>query len=432
MKEIIVFCNKEFDISTFRDVVLGGGENGGEEDDIGMGFLVVFDVGYDWVKKDVEYEIKKRYGESTVVVLGQGIIDEGDTELGNIDNDSREYTLSPEGVICTTLDLFPASTLKVCGLTCEVPKGVEVKELTLLYLGEPTSPSIQNALMELDGTSGTYRQWIYDPPTNHLELDLGGTAGRKLSRRYRNMMKARSSLVVGIVVATLNVSRFRDVVDSLKDTLERDGRTVYTLSVGKITLHKLSNFDVIETFVIVGCPNNSVLESRDFHVPVVTPWEMMRAVKGDGWEGWNAGFGRYLEGMDEEEVERERGGEGGGGGDYEHDNEGNREGDGNNNDDEDDDGNDDDPYFDVVTGSYKQKVSAVTGARALDLSNLPGGGAVTEYRSEAAEWLGKREYQGLENQKVEVREATKGRKGVASGYEALGPDKYGGVTSNQI
>ena len=119
--------------------------------------MVVFDVGYDWVKKEVEYEIKKRYGESTVVVLGQGIIDEGETEYDNNDNDndSREYTLSPEGVICTTLDLFPAVTLKVCGLTCEVPKGVEVKELTLLYLGEPTSPSIQNALMELGENKDT-------------------------------------------------------------------------------------------------------------------------------------------------------------------------------------------------------------------------------------------------------------------------------------
>ena len=39
--------------------------------------------------------------------------------------------------------------------------------------------------------------------------------------------------------------------------------------------------------------------------------------------------------------------------------------------------------------------------------------------SEAAEWLGKREYKGLEDQKVEVKEATKGRKGVASGYAAI-------------
>ena len=63
-----------------------------------------------------------------------------------------------------------------------------------------------------------------------------------------------------------------------------------------------------------------------------------------------------------------------------------------------------------------KKGKAPSDGDGLNLGSLPGQGIVTEYRSEAAEWLQKREYKGLEDTEVEVKEAQMGWKGVASGY----------------
>ena len=37
---------------------------------------------------------------------------------------------------------------------------------------------------------------------------------------------------------------------------------------------KIANFLEIDIFVLVACPENSLLESQEFFKPVVTPYEM--------------------------------------------------------------------------------------------------------------------------------------------------------------
>ena len=48
----------------------------------------------------------------------------------------------------------------------------------------------------------------------------------------------------------------------------------YTIAVGKLNVPKIANFLEIDVFVLVACPENSLLDSRDFFKPVITPYEL--------------------------------------------------------------------------------------------------------------------------------------------------------------
>jgi diphthamide biosynthesis protein 2 len=49
--------------------------------------------------------------------------------------------------------------------------------------------------------------------------------------------------------------------------------------VGKLNPAKLANFIEIECFVVVACPENSVIESKEFFRPIVTPYELELALQ---------------------------------------------------------------------------------------------------------------------------------------------------------
>ena len=46
------------------------------------------------------------------------------------------------------------------------------------------------------------------------------------------------------------------------------------ISVGKINVAKLANFQDIDVFVMVACPENSLVDSKEFIKPIVTPFEL--------------------------------------------------------------------------------------------------------------------------------------------------------------
>ncbi len=56
--------------------------------------------------------------------------------------------------------------------------------------------------------------------------------------------------------------------------------------MGKINVPKLANFLEIDVYVLVACPENSLLDSSEFYKPVVTPFEMELACnKHREWTG---------------------------------------------------------------------------------------------------------------------------------------------------
>jgi diphthamide biosynthesis protein 2 len=153
---------------------------------------------------------------------------------------------------------------------------------------------------------------------------------RMLMRRYAAIHKAKDADVFGIVVGTLGVckssaavspfhteplaARYLPLIDRLKSLLRSRRKKVYTLCVGKPTPSKLGNYQEVECFVLVACPENSLLltspdESKQYIRPIVSPWELEVALgTGPTWEqGWRVGWDttapEAVDGVGEEEDE---------------------------------------------------------------------------------------------------------------------------------
>ncbi|NXL90434.1 DPH2 synthase, partial [Alectura lathami] len=113
----------------------------------------------------------------------------------------------------------------------------------------------------------------FDPATGHGRRETFNV-NRALMRRLYLVERARDARVVGILVGTLGVAGYLDVLQHLRQLLRRAGKRSYTLAVGKPNPAKLANFPEVDIFVLVACAQNSLLDSSDFYRPVVTPYEL--------------------------------------------------------------------------------------------------------------------------------------------------------------
>ena len=89
--------------------------------------------------------------------------------------------------------------------------------------------------------------------------------------------KAKDAQIVGILVGTLGVADYLSVIDQLKDVVKKAGKKTYTFVVGKLNVAKLANFMEVDVYVLVACPENTLIDSGEFYHPVVTPYEMEMA-----------------------------------------------------------------------------------------------------------------------------------------------------------
>jgi diphthamide biosynthesis protein 2 len=165
--------------------------------------------------------------------------------------------------------------------------------------------------------------------------------------------------------------------------------------MGKPSPAKLGNFLDLDAFVLVACPENSLLDSKEFHVPVVTPHELLLALgHGVEWSGRCDLSLASVSGLIQEELDQERSPE----------------------------DQEDEPYFSLVTGTYKmrgghsQEESATSGA--VTTRGEAGEIALRQGGSGAVSYFEARTYQGLVQAlgETEIVDTVEGRAGIASGY----------------
>ncbi|CCL98888.1 uncharacterized protein FIBRA_00895 [Fibroporia radiculosa] len=129
-----------------------------------------------------------------------------------------------------------------------------MKDYAVIYIGGE-SLTLTNLLV----THSFYEVHAYDPRTRVARLESART-NKLLMRRYSTMQKARDADVFGILIGTLGV--------------------------GKLNPAKLANFLEIECFVLVACPENSIIEAKEFLRPIVTPYELEIALQAEqSWTG---------------------------------------------------------------------------------------------------------------------------------------------------
>jgi diphthamide biosynthesis protein 2 len=174
--------------------------------------------------------------------------------------------------------------------TCKnsLPEGCTAENTTVLYLG-PESLALTNLILRLGPSAEVIG---YDAVLRKTRIETGST-NKLLQRRYFAVQKARDAQTIALLIGTLGIRSYLPLVQTLRQHLtEVQHKKVYTISVGKLNPAKLANFQEIDVFVLIACPENSLVEakeaqrSKEFYRPIITPFELMTAFSKDRrWSG---------------------------------------------------------------------------------------------------------------------------------------------------
>ncbi|KAJ1507309.1 Diphthamide biosynthesis protein 2 [Coelomomyces lativittatus] len=173
----------------------------------------------------------------------------------------------------------------------------EFSPLTVIYVG-PNSPAVTRFACKYSATKFLH----YDSTTDVCAVPIS-----LYKKRYYMMNKAKEAQSIGIVVGTLGISNYLDLIHSLKSVIRKQRKKCYTFALGKLNVPKLANFSEIDIFVLVACPESSIIDSKEFFRPVVTPYEMIMALKDDAeWNGtYEFQFQSLLTGLEKVKIQTE-------------------------------------------------------------------------------------------------------------------------------
>ncbi|KAJ7577918.1 putative diphthamide synthesis protein-domain-containing protein [Mycena floridula] len=274
------------------------------------------------------------------------------------------------------------------------PAQPSIDDCTIFYVGGE-SLGLTNLLI----THSSCDVFCYNPDTKSTRLESSQT-NKLLMRRYAVVQKARDADVFGILVGTLGVASYLPLIKYLRALLSRSHKKSYTISVGKLNPSKLANFMEIECFVLVACPENSLVDAKEFLRPIVTPYELEIALQAE--QSWT---GRYVLDFDTLLVQA-------------------RDAHAPTTHGEEEDG--DQPVFSLVSGKYRHQKrygAAVpdqdTTGQSTELVLRNQDGALLKTSENAAgQFLQNRSYQGLEMRlgKDDPSILEQGRTGIARGY----------------
>jgi diphthamide biosynthesis protein 2 len=312
-------------------------------------------------------------------------------------------------------------SVRVGGLLVPGVTDEHLLRCAVLYIGAE-SRQLSNVLMRCAQCAGG--RFSYDPQrpdsAPKLRTESAG-ANRDLMRRFHQIQRVKEAGVIGIVAAGVGVRGGREMLSQLRTAAESCGRKVYTFAVGRVNVAKLSNFAEVEAFCLVACAESSLLDARDFHVPIVTPLELQIALGLREWTGFysteltDVQLHTTAEQQSQQQQQRsalqhiavvaEP-------------------------DDTDDNSNDDAdaPYFSLISGGYRNRPNvlpvaapAITATAATAHSDNSSNGVLSKFVSPAAEFLKAQEYQGLSRRigESEVHAAVQGATGIASDYSGV-------------
>lgn len=205
--------------------------------------------------------------------------------------------LTAEGwtaVFATDVIHNPSSQLPNRTVPEEVATDSEkLKDWKIFHIGPPPTA----LLLILSSRVGNIH--IYNPQSpTYSKTAIQASSSQPLRRRYALLTSLSTVSTYGILINTLSVSNYLDILAYVKQQIAAAGKKSYTFVVGKINAAKIANFAEIGGWVVIGCWESSLIESGEFWRPVITPFELGFALMGDGervWTGvWESDFQQLL------------------------------------------------------------------------------------------------------------------------------------------
>ena len=104
-----------------------------------------------------------------------------------------------------------------------------------------------------------------------------------LMKRNHYVEKCKDAQTLGIVVGTLTTKGYLDIIKHIQELAAKRNVKTYIFSVGKVNPAKLANFTDVDCFVLIGCSENNLYNSRDFYKPLISVFEAEMALN----PAWN-------------------------------------------------------------------------------------------------------------------------------------------------
>lgn len=173
-----------------------------------------------------------------------------------------------------------------------------LQDWALFHISEPT-PSLQ-----LNLASKVHSISFFPTTASGSEITspqaLHANTAISLRRRYGILTSLSAAPLFGILINTLSVRNYMEILNHVKRVIAAAGKKSYTFVVGKVNAAKIANFSEIGGWVVIGCWESSLFEARDFWKPIITPFELELALRSDAsrvWTGeWVSDFQKVLDG----------------------------------------------------------------------------------------------------------------------------------------
>ncbi|KAL2392076.1 2-(3-amino-3-carboxypropyl)histidine synthase subunit 2 [Exophiala dermatitidis] len=311
-----------------------------------------------------------------------------------------------------------------------------LSEWSLFHISEPPT----SLLLTLTSRMADIK--VYPTDKTSISASTASLLARStkmlLRRRYAVITSLTTVPVWGILINTLSVKNYMDILSYVQRQIAAAGKKSYLFVVGKLNPAKIANFSEIGGWVVIGCWESSLIDSKEFYRPIITPFELDLALQTDDsrlWTGeWRADFQAVLEDASKRAAEKTEPGSNGV-----------AEQEGGNGDGADigSDSESEPPEFDLRTGRYISRTRPMQSSRALRAPDAQADSsgptqhsnaltrrskgdmvAVNGVASPAAEYLAqKRTWRGLGtdfevryDEEEEGGVIEEGRTGVARGY----------------
>ncbi|KAF1977404.1 diphthamide biosynthesis protein [Bimuria novae-zelandiae CBS 107.79] len=191
-------------------------------------------------------------------------------------------------VFATEIVHNPGSLLPNRTIPAEVEGSKDaLREYDLFHISNPP-PSL---LLTLSSRVASTHIYPTDTPAPSATLASTSLA---LRRRYALLTSLSSASVFGILINTLSVKNYMHILSHVQKQIAAAGKKAYTFVVGKVNAAKVANFSEVGGWVVIGCWESSLIESKDFWKPLITPFELGIALQTDEsrvWTGeWEADF----------------------------------------------------------------------------------------------------------------------------------------------
>jgi diphthamide biosynthesis protein 2 len=180
-----------------------------------------------------------------------------------------------------------------------VPVDAEaLREYALFHVADPPD----SLLLTLSSRVASTHIYPVSPATPAPTASLASTA-MTLRRRYALCTSLSTTPVFGILINTLSVQNYMSILSHVQKMITAAGKKHYTFVVGKVNAAKVANFSEVGGWVVIGCWESSLMDSKDFWRPIITPFELKLALASDKsriWTGaWDADFETLLREKDE-------------------------------------------------------------------------------------------------------------------------------------